>query len=361
MTIDFYLVLCYNIPEKTTKAGKMKMHSDFDFLMNFNADKPFKILHLTDIQTIDITATRNPTRDRQIKGAYFKDGITDMEIRAYRDIKALVERSKPDLIVLTGDNVYGEFDDNGKMWSEFVELMDSFKIPWAPVFGNHDNESEIGVRAQIKRLTESEFCLFSRGNVTGNSNYSIALSLAEEVKWILLCLDTNGCHPVGNPNAPEEGIRETNRDIEMITQRADIYPDQIQWASKTLDGADAPSLAFFHIPIHAFADACREKYGYQKGVPMNADAPGDQGRVIENFSDELDRENIFFDAMRERGMKGMFVGHQHNNFAVINWKGVKLVWGVKTGKCTYFVPGQTGGCEICLYPCGELDITPIYI
>ncbi len=339
----------------------MKTQTDFDFQIELKKDIPFKILQLTDIQTVDITATRNATRDRQIKGAYFKDGITDMETRAYRDIRAVVEKSNPDLIILTGDNVYGEFDDNGKMLSELTELMDSFKIPWAPVFVNHDNESEIGVAAQIKQFTASRYCLFAPGNVTGNSNYSIALSLDGKIKWILLCLDTNGCHPVGNPGAPEEGIRETNKDINMITQKADIYPDQTRWACEILEKADVPSFAFFHIPIHAFADACREKYGYRKGVPMNADAPGDCGRVIENFSDELDRENIFFDAMRERGMKGMFVGHQHNNFAVIEWKGVKLVWGVKTGKCTYYVSGQTGGCEISVNPCGEFEINPIFI
>ena len=97
-----------------------------DFVMDFPADRPIRILQLTDMQTIDLSATRNPTRDRQIKGAYFKDGEPEMESRVYREVRALVGRVKPDLIVLTGDNVYGEFDDTGRLQRELVELMDSF-------------------------------------------------------------------------------------------------------------------------------------------------------------------------------------------------------------------------------------------
>lgn len=330
-----------------------------DFLLDFAPERAIRILQLADLQTVDLTVTRNPTRDRQIKGAYFKDGMPTMEERVYGDVRRLVEEVRPDLIVLTGDNVYGEFDDVGRMMRELVALMESFAIPWAPVFGNHDNESEMGVRWQVEQFLAAPHCLFARGEVTGNANYSIALTRGGVPAWALLCLDTNGCHPVGNPHAPEEGIRPTNRDIDCITQVPGIYPDQTAWASSVLDGLGVPSLGFFHIPIHAFADACRTKYGYEKGVPMEANAPGDYGRVIEHFVDTLDPDDAFFDAMRMRGMRAMLVGHQHNNSALINWQGVKLVWGVKSGRCTYYVPHQVGGTLITLAPDGELDIMPL--
>ncbi len=332
-----------------------------DFILDFPKDKPLKLLQLTDLQTIDLNSTRNPTRDRQIRGAYFKDGIPEMENRTYGDVRKLVRRSNPDIIMLTGDNVYGEFDDKGKMTLELCELMASFELPWAPIFGNHDNESEMGVLWQIERFKESPHCLFSRGSVTGNSNYSILLTRDGVPSWALMCLDTNGCHPVGNPGAPEEGVRETNKDFGELMGKQDIFPDQARWATELLSSLNIPSLGFFHIPIRAFADAMHEKYNYQKGVPVYPDKDGDYGHVFEHFSDALDSENIFFNSMRECGMRAMFVGHQHNNSALLNWKGVKLVWGVKTGRCTYYIPEKTGGTEITIYPSGELDISPLYL
>ncbi|MBQ3125901.1 MAG: metallophosphoesterase [Clostridia bacterium] len=332
-----------------------------DFVLDFPADRPIRILQLTDMQTIDLSATRNPTRDRQIKGAYFKDGEPEMESRVYREVRALVGRVKPDLIVLTGDNVYGEFDDTGRLQRELVELMDSFGIPWAPVFGNHDNESDMGVNWQIERFMTAKHCRFSRGSVTGNSNYSIMLTRGGTPAWVLMMLDSNGCHPVGNPWAPEEGIRTGNRDIACITQAEGIHPDQAAWYAEVLEKAALPSLAFFHIPIHAFATACREKYGYEKGVPMEANAPGDWGRVIEHFSDRLDPDDRFFETARRLGTVGIFVGHQHNNSACIDHRGVKLVWGVKTGRCTYYPPDRTGGTLITLPPAGGMTVEAVYM
>ena len=81
----------------------------------YTDERPFRILQLTDMQIIDLECTRNPTRDRQIKGAYFKEGVSDMDIRCFQYAYELAERLRPDLIILTGDNVYGEFDDNGNM------------------------------------------------------------------------------------------------------------------------------------------------------------------------------------------------------------------------------------------------------
>ena len=63
-------------------------------------------------------------------------------------ISTLVDRVKPDLITVTGDiaNGYAEFEDSdpyNSIWNSvyrnFTDFMDSFRIPWAPVSGNHDH------------------------------------------------------------------------------------------------------------------------------------------------------------------------------------------------------------------------------
>ncbi len=93
------------------------------------------------------------------------------DAECYGHIRSLVAQTNPDLIFITGDVVYGEFDDSGRSLEQFCAFMNGLCIPWAPVFGNHDNESARGVAWQCDLLESGEYCLFRRGNVTGNGNY----------------------------------------------------------------------------------------------------------------------------------------------------------------------------------------------
>ena len=79
-----------------------------DFLFAHPIDRPLRVLQMTDIQTVGLQWTRNATRDRQIRGAYFKNGVYGMEERAYAHIRALVKETAPDLILLTaaGTGIY---------------------------------------------------------------------------------------------------------------------------------------------------------------------------------------------------------------------------------------------------------------
>ena len=174
-----------------------------DFVINIPEGKDIKILQLTDTQLCDPSKARNETRVSQLAGAYYADGITKFQLKTGGYIRPIVENVKPDLIVLTGDIVYGETDDSGEDLLKMIEHMDSYKIPWAATWGNHDNESAKGVKWQCEQLEKSEYCVFKRGNVTGNSNYNIVLRQGGEIKYIAYMLDTNGCREVDNPG---EGI-----------------------------------------------------------------------------------------------------------------------------------------------------------
>ena len=98
--------------------------------------KPFTILQLTDMQVIDADQRRRPDRLRKDEIDAWK--TENVEQCAYQPIRAVVEETKPDLILITGDIVYGEFDDSGRALAGFIAFMESIGIPWAPVFGNHD-------------------------------------------------------------------------------------------------------------------------------------------------------------------------------------------------------------------------------
>ena len=93
-----------------------------DFVVNVEEDRDIRILQLTDIQTVDTTQKRYATR----VSAYFEPDIFNYY---HKYIGQIIENYKPDLIIMTGDNVQGEFDDSGKRHLELIKIMDSFKIP----------------------------------------------------------------------------------------------------------------------------------------------------------------------------------------------------------------------------------------
>jgi hypothetical protein len=106
-------------------------------------------------------------------------------------ITELVERDRPDLIILTGDMVNGIFDDNGAMWLRLIEFMDSLDIPWAPVFGALEGESAKGGAWQRAQLASAQNVLFKDGNVTGNGDYTIGITDNGVVRRVIFMMDSN--------------------------------------------------------------------------------------------------------------------------------------------------------------------------
>ena len=69
----------------------------------------------------------------------------------------LIRRTKPDLLVLTGDSVFPFFPKSGtmnnrKQAQKLLEFLDSFQIPYTLVFGNHD--CEMGSTCNKEQLSD---------------------------------------------------------------------------------------------------------------------------------------------------------------------------------------------------------------
>ena len=106
------------------------------FVLTKRPGKNFKILQLTDTQIIDPSQQPYEGRLKAEEAEMWKD----RDKCVFNLIKGLIERVSPDYIVLTGDNVYGQFDADGSNFIAFVNFMESFRIPWGFVNGNHDGE-----------------------------------------------------------------------------------------------------------------------------------------------------------------------------------------------------------------------------
>lgn len=293
---------------------------------------PLRLLQLTDMQVINAALRRTPGRLQANEIAAWSPHSFDAMCGNH--IRSLVAQTKPDLIFITGDITYGSFDDDGSSLTWFCQLMDSFAIPWAPVFGNHDNESAMGVAWQCELFEKSRYCLFARGNVTGNGNYTIGITVGGELTYALHMLDSHGC-------LRGEGL--------MPDQLALVRDHAARMQAAC--GHCVPALLAYHSPTAEFAVAERAK-GYAAGddtmYTIGVDTPaadGDFGCRFERLpmpQPTIPPDSLFTLAS-DYGINAVCVGHCHNINTCITYRGIRLVFGLKTGQYDYHIPGQVGG------------------
>ncbi|KAJ0515930.1 putative calcineurin-like phosphoesterase domain, ApaH type, metallo-dependent phosphatase [Helianthus annuus] len=94
-------------------------------------------------------------------------------------IERMIQAEKPDLIVFTGDNIYGTdtTDPVASMNAAFAPAVSS-NIPWAVVLGNHDQESTLSREGLMKHIvgmnhTLSQLNPFGVDVIDGFGNYNL--------------------------------------------------------------------------------------------------------------------------------------------------------------------------------------------
>lgn len=328
------------LKNKVTTAGRVTLEKDSDcptdFVLNVTGDEPIKILQLTDTQMIDETQVR-------LGNGAVSTRYADHDNCIYDIVNYVIEQTKPDLILITGDYVYGDYDDNGTLFREQTDYFDSKGIFWAPMFGNHDcdSDSEYAVwldedypdwyaRKQCQYFENSPYCLFrTRVSVSGYSNYSITVKQNNQVKRSIYMVDTKGY----NQTAQEITSAQLNWYKETVT------------AVNEYAGATIPQYICTHVPMKAFLLAAQEKYGYVAGtsdwvVPENED--GDCGR-LRSTPGGIDGNNKAFNTFKEYGADAILAGHQHQNNAVILYQGVRMVFGTKSSRYDKYGEDMLGG------------------
>ena len=156
----------------TAKSDFMEATEFVDFIVDVETGKEPVILQLTDTQI--------PTS-------------VQMDQKCLDYVRETVEATQPDLILVTGDLLFGRDDTEGSILEEQISVFESFKIPWAPVFGNHDNESPMGADWQCEQFENAEYCLFKQRTLTGNGNYTVGITQGGELKRVFFMMDSNGC------------------------------------------------------------------------------------------------------------------------------------------------------------------------
>lgn len=320
-------------------ANKGTAFDGCDFVLQIEKTRPIRLLQLTDMQVIDSSQRRTPDRIRPDEIEAWNP--QNFDILCGDHIRSLVTEARPDLIFITGDITYGSFDDNGSTLKWLCSLMDSFGIPWAPVFGNHDNESRMGVEWQCEQFEKSKHCLFKRGDVSGNGNYTIGIAVGDKLLRVLYMIDSNGCKGSTDPSVKTERKIYSDQ-VELVASRAERI--------RRAQGRAVDSFVALHIPFDGFLEAERAK-GYFDGsrdsytlgvdtAPRDRDFGARREDVLRNYA--ISPED-FTDTLVSCGVKAVFAGHFHKVNTCIEHRGIKWVYGLKTGQYDYHSIGQTGG------------------
>lgn len=235
----------------------------------------------------------------------------EKDSRTNQLMERILHEVRPDLVVFTGDTIYGPscVDSKQSLRNALKPVMES-GIPWAGVFGNHDSEEGVSKEELMEVMLESPHCLAQPGSVSGCGNYSLKVldSTGNKVAWVLYFLDSGMDHP-----------------NEVVQGYDAIKRDQIDWyvtESLTMEREGAPpELLFFHIPLPEY------KTVWEAGVCC-----GSKNEDV--CSPHLNTG--LFSALVEMGKaQGTFVGHDHVNDYCGELYGIKLCYGRVTGYNAY--------------------------
>ncbi len=264
-------------------------------LLKFNSQSRFKIVQFTDIHIQ--------------YDSYRSDSALVM-------MKTVIEREKPDLVVLTGD-VVGS-DNRKKAWLKVAQVMIDAKTPWAAMFGNHDAEYELTKQQTMDAIAGLPYNLTVSGpqEVAGAGNYVLPIQSSNSKETAALCY----VFDVSETNRPPEnhsGIYEWIEDSQV-----EWYKNQSSAFTKQNGGTPLPALAFFHIPFPEYNE-----------VVGKSTTVGFQSEVY--HSSPNNRSNLFAAMLDCKDVMGTFAGHQHNNNYIGCLNDICLAFGQTSGRQVY--------------------------
>lgn len=304
MLVAFALVFSFSALTATSSTAQETYENEAEAVLKFGEDGKFRIMQITDIQD----------------GAF-------LEYATLQFLQDVVESEKPDLIVLTGDNISGGSSPAKFLAkiaiSRYMSIFEEAGIPVAMVYGNHDSEGPADKEYQMEVYESFDCFVGCEGeDLTGCGNYYLPIydSKGEDMLYNLWMFDslTYNRHPES-----ETDVAYYENDLGGY---ACVHKDQIDWYVRESNklkeangGKVVPSMVFQHIVVPEIFDALVKDANGNWALPK-----GSQGVLGEDPCPPA-YSNGQFDAMVEQGdVVAMFFGHDHKNDFIVNHKGIDL-------------------------------------
>ena len=283
-----------NLPEARLSVRRGPPHKMEKPVPRVRKDGKFKIMQVADLHlSTGLGICRDPEPTTR------NGGQCDADPRTLEFVGSIFDDEKPDLVIFSGDQVNGDTaPDAQSAVFKFAELCISRKIPFATIFGNHDDEGSLS-REALMSLTQSlPYSLSEPGptSVDGVGNYYVeilARGTSHHSALTLYLLDTHGYSPDERSFRGYDWLKNSQIDwFKATAQELKRSPTHTGYAHFHMD------MAFIHIPLPEYrntVDIVTNSGTYMEGPT----APG--------FN------SGFKDALVEEGVLAVSCGHDHVN------------------------------------------------
>ncbi|KAI5951719.1 DCR2 [Candida jiufengensis] len=291
------------------RGPKLDYKKEYNKPLKMGDNDEFKILQVADLHfSTDYGQCYNPEPPKSAIGC-------KADSRTLKFINKILDLEKPDLVVLTGDQIFGLTAPDSetaafKALAPFVER----KIPFAIVLGNHDAEGSLSAQELMGLYSDLPYSVSAVGpvDVDGFGNYLLTVQgkSSSSVALAFYFVDSHANSPNQKVHPGYDWIKE-NQLIYMKEEAASIKDDIKVFEKEIFTDPDTGlsrtrthlSMAFFHIPIPEFKNVNKQKYvgEHREGVT----APGYNSGARDVF--------------QEIGVKAIGVGHDHcNDFCLLD-------------------------------------------
>ena len=269
-------------------------------------------------------------------------------------ISLALDKEKPDLVVLTGDQIQGYSGCYLKeaemkvmhVIDEFIAPIKERNIPFAVTFGNHDDDCKCSRQLQMEHYTSFDNCVYSEPRCEEDpGTFAITVKNSEDKDALAIYLFDTGKAVMNGASFPP------------------VKKEQIEWyqnkrdAFKEANGDYLPGIVFQHIPVPEYFDVINKVNFFTRGRV-------EAYKSRKNTFYSLDKETLArggfmyeapaapdinagqFDALKEKGdIFAMYVGHDHNNSFYKKLDGIDLGYCQGAGFNTYG-PGEKRGVRL---------------
>lgn len=310
--------------------------------------KDYVILNLTDPQLQNVDWNEKNFRERILVGT----------------VRELYERVKPDLVTVSGDiGCAGQY----VAYESFADMLDSYQVPWAPVWGNHDDQ---GGNEPIEKVVEGylkhPYCIYEKGDPEfGNGNYIINITENDKIVENIFMLDSHDREYFIN----EEGKK--------VDRWAKLWIPQLEWYASEIENlkklGSKESMMVLHIPIYAYQTAANAAFRtgldrksvepQQSSDPMywNPGYEDSFGVMYEGICSYPNEDHAYDYIKKADHTKTIIAGHDHVNNFVIKYDGVRFIYSLKTGAGCYWNEKLSGGTVITIGSDGVKDVYHEYV
>lgn len=291
-------------------------------------------------------------------------GKPDFNSKMQKGFEALIEKTRPDFIMLGGDQLC---NITPKLLKTFLETVmkpaHDRNIPWAHVFGNHDPE-EVMTKEESERVYERfPLCLSSRGpkSISGIPNYCIPVLAhgSDDPRYHIWGMDSF--------SSPADYLAQWGRKepfqnyylrhgfgsghpncSTMFNQNIWYYQESLRREKKA--GHKIPGLMFMHVPPVEFML-----------VGENPEQMNMVGNKRESPATSELNSGIFLACLERGDVRGIFCGHDHLNDFQAEYLGITLAYDGAIGYDMSAHDDMRGGRIIDIYENGEMFTRMIHL